>query len=83
MRSLLCHPKSERDRSRWPRMLWDALEALIARVHRKPPNCKPPRVLHVPKQQMVSALSVQLWRIVKVCRPIAIYSGTLVKPEND
>jgi hypothetical protein len=43
MRSLLCHPKSERDRSRWPRMLWDALEALIARVHRKPPNCKRPR----------------------------------------
>jgi hypothetical protein len=46
MRSLLCHPKSERDRSRWPRLLWDALEALIARLHRKPPNCKPPRVLH-------------------------------------
>ena len=22
MRSLLCHPKSERDRSRWPRMLF-------------------------------------------------------------
>ena len=64
MRSLLCHPKSERDRSRWPRMLWDALEALIARVHRKPPNhlefCTKKLVANLPKQQMVSALSVQL-----------------------
>jgi hypothetical protein len=34
--------------------------------------CTKKLVANLPKQQMVSALSVQLRRIVKVCRPIAI-----------
>jgi hypothetical protein len=45
--------------------------------------CTKKLVGNLPKQQMVSAPSAQLRRIVKVCRPIAIYSGNLTKPEDD